>query len=105
MADLLPIAIFIKDADSKLLLVNKVCEEQWGMSQSDLSGTDGSQFFPSDQMLLFFAKDKEVFAGKCQVDFEETFPEFADHLQSIQTGTKCQYKPAPDLFWEVSPKK
>ena len=73
MADLLPIAIFIKDTDSKLLLVNKACEAQWGMSQSDLCGTDGSQFFPSDQMMLFFAKDKEVFAGKCQVDFEETF--------------------------------
>ncbi len=73
MADLLPIAIFIKDTDSKLLLVNKACEAQWGMRQSDLCGTDGSQFFPSDQMMLFFAKDKEVFAGKCQVDFEETF--------------------------------
>ena len=56
MADLLPIAIFIKDADSKLLLVNKVCEAQWGMSQSDLCGSDGNQFFPSDQMMLFFAK-------------------------------------------------
>ena len=36
---------------------------------------------------------------------QETFPEFAEHLQSIQTGTMCQYKPVPDLFWEVSPKK
>ena len=56
MADLLPIAIFIKDTESKLLLVNKACEAQWGMSQSDLCGSDGNQFFPSDQMMLFFAK-------------------------------------------------
>ncbi|WP_334168716.1 PAS domain S-box protein [Methylobacter sp.] len=72
MADFMPIAIFIKDAESKFLLVNKACEAQWGLSYSDLYGTDGSQFFPSDQMAFFLAKDQEVFSGKCQVDFEET---------------------------------
>lgn len=73
LADALPVAIFIKDAESKFLLMNKACEEQWGMNSSDLRGTDASQFFPPDQMELFLAKDQEVFAGGQQVDFEETF--------------------------------
>lgn len=71
LADVLPVAIFIKDAASKFLLMNKACEEQWGMSFSDLRGTDAHQFFPPDQMELFLAKDHEVFAGGHQVDFEE----------------------------------
>jgi PAS domain S-box-containing protein len=50
LVDVLPVAIFVKDAESKFLLMNKACEAQWGMRFSDLRGTDGSQFFPPDQM-------------------------------------------------------
>lgn len=49
LVDVLPIAIFVKDAQSKFLLMNKACEAQWGMCFSDLRGTDGSQFFPAEQ--------------------------------------------------------
>ncbi len=35
---------------------------------------------------------------------QKDFPEFADHLQAIKTGTYCQYKPVPEIFWEFSPK-
>ncbi len=73
VVDFLPVAVFIKDAESKILFVNKVCEAHWGVHFSDLYGTDGSQLFPSDQMKSFLDKDKEVFTGKCQVDFEETY--------------------------------
>ena len=52
--------------------MNRACEAQWGMSFSDLRGTDASQFFPPDQMALFLAKDREVFANRKLVDFEET---------------------------------
>ncbi len=73
LLDALPVAVFVKDAQSCFLLINKVCEAQWGMSFADLRGTDGSQFIPSDQMARFFAKDREVFAGGETIDFEETF--------------------------------
>ncbi len=72
LIDLLPIAIFIKDTESKLLAMNKACELQWGVSFRDLQGTDGSQLFPSIQMEHFLAKDQEVFESGCQIDFEET---------------------------------
>ncbi|MFA6970597.1 MAG: EAL domain-containing protein [Gallionella sp.] len=73
LVDVLPIAIFIKNAKSQFQLMNKACEEQWGMCFSDLHGTDASQFFPPDQMEWFLAKDREIFIGGSQVDFEESF--------------------------------
>ena len=73
LIDILPIAIFIKDAESKFLAMNKACEAQWGLSFPDLRGTDASQFFPSEQMKQFLAKDQEAFVSGSQIDFEETF--------------------------------
>jgi PAS domain S-box-containing protein len=70
--DMIPVALFVKDPDSRITLMNRVCEEQWGMSFSELRGTDASQFFPPDQMALFLARDREVFANRKLVDFEET---------------------------------
>ncbi|MCB1935688.1 MAG: EAL domain-containing protein [Nitrosomonas sp.] len=71
LIDLLPVAIFIKDAESKILLINKACELQWGLSLKKVYGTDASQFFPPEQMEQFLAKDQEVFINAKQVDFEE----------------------------------
>lgn len=70
--DMIPVALFIKDPDSRITLMNRACEELWGMPFSELRGTDASQFFPPEQMALFLARDKEVFANRQLVDFEET---------------------------------
>lgn len=69
--DMMPVALFVKDSTSNIILMNRACEEQWGMSFSDLRGTDAGRFFPPEQMALFLAKDKEVFASRQSVDFEE----------------------------------
>lgn len=70
--NVMPVALFVKNSAGNIILMNRVCEDQWGMSFSDLRGTDASQFFPPEQMALFLAKDREVFANRQQVDFEET---------------------------------
>ena len=70
--NLMPVALFIKDSASRIILMNHTCEEQWGISFPDLRGTDASRFFPPEQMAFFLAKDREVFANRHQVDFEET---------------------------------
>lgn len=69
----LPNAIFIKDATSKFIFMNEACEAQLGMRFSEIAGTDASHIFSPDQMELFFAKDREVFEGGCQIYFEEIF--------------------------------
>ncbi|MDE2624803.1 MAG: EAL domain-containing protein [Betaproteobacteria bacterium] len=71
--DAIPAALFVKDTASRILLMNRACEEQWGIPFAEIRGTDGGAFFPPDQMDWFRAKDREVFAGGSQVDFEETF--------------------------------
>ncbi|WP_292938590.1 PAS domain S-box protein [Noviherbaspirillum sp.] len=69
----IPAAFFVKDRHSKIILMNQACEEQWGLAFDDVYGTDASQFFPPEQMQWFLEKDREVFAGGQQIDFEENF--------------------------------
>ena len=71
--NLIPVAFFVKDHKSRFFLMNRACEEQWGMCFADLRGTDGSPFFPPEQMEQFLAKDRSVFEGREPVEFEETF--------------------------------
>ena len=69
--DMIPVSLFVKDACSRITLMNWACEEQWGMALPDLRGTDASQFFPPDQMAFFLANDKKVFGNRQLADFEE----------------------------------
>jgi PAS domain S-box-containing protein len=71
--NLIPVAFFVKDHESRFFLMNRACEEQWGLSFAALRGTDASQFFPTDQMKQFLAKDRAIFEGRHAVEFEETF--------------------------------
>ncbi len=71
--NMIPVAFFVKDHKSRFFLMNRACEEQWGMSLADLRGTDGSQFFPREQMKQFLAKDRSIFEGRKPIEFEETF--------------------------------
>jgi len=82
--DALPAALFIKDAHSNILLMNRACEEQWGMTSAEVCGTTGHLLFPPEQMELFLAKDREVFAGGHQVEFEE--PIWNAKLQENRMG-------------------
>ena len=70
--DLIPVAFFVKDHNSRFFLMNRACESQWGLSFAQLRDTDGSQFFPPDQMDQFLAKDRSIFESHQPVEFEET---------------------------------
>lgn len=73
LADHIPVALFVKDSESRILLMNRACEEQWGVPFTDLQGTDGSHFFPIEQMKRFRARDQEAFQNRKHINFEETF--------------------------------
>jgi diguanylate cyclase (GGDEF)-like protein/PAS domain S-box-containing protein len=81
--NLIPVAFFVKDHKSRFFLMNRACEEQWGMSFADLRGTDASQFFPPEQMEHFLAKDRLIFEGRKPVEFEETFWSAAKKVDRI----------------------
>ncbi|MEZ5447271.1 MAG: EAL domain-containing protein [Gammaproteobacteria bacterium] len=72
LLDTLPVAIFVKDAESRFLYMNKACEAQLGVDFGELRGNDGSALFPAGQMQGFLAKDQEVFAAGRPIEFVET---------------------------------
>lgn len=84
LIDLLPIAIFVKDAQSRIVLMNHACESVWGIRLDEIQNTDGSGFFPPDQVRGFITKDQEIFAQHCPVEFEEPFWNSA--LQQMRFG-------------------
>lgn len=71
IVDMMPVSLFIKDAQSRITLMNSACEAQWGVLFASVAGTDGSRFFPPEQMAAFLESDKKVFAGRKMIDFEE----------------------------------
>jgi diguanylate cyclase (GGDEF)-like protein/PAS domain S-box-containing protein len=90
--DLIPVAFFVKDHESRFFLMNRACEEQWGLSFAQLRGTDGSQFFPPDQMEQFLATDRAIFESRKSVEFEETFWSAAEQGDRIgQTFKRPMY--------------
>jgi diguanylate cyclase (GGDEF)-like protein/PAS domain S-box-containing protein len=71
LMNILPVSVFIKDAESNILYINQLCEKNWEVSLEDVLGNNGEQFFPAEQMEHFLAADKKVFAEKVKVEFDE----------------------------------
>ncbi|MDJ0658522.1 MAG: PAS domain S-box protein [Crocosphaera sp.] len=63
--DYLPIALFVKDGTAnrfgRLLLVNKSCEELFGLDSSEILGKTGYDLFPLEQAEFYEQKDKQAF--------------------------------------------
>lgn len=70
--DMLPIALYVKDAQSHFVLMNRACEAQFGTPVQSLVGNDGRHFFPSEQMQECLKVDAEVFIDGGVREFDET---------------------------------
>ncbi|MFT5642761.1 MAG: two-component system sensor histidine kinase UhpB [Janthinobacterium sp.] len=68
---MMPVALFLKDADSRILLTNEACDNQWGVRSSDIVGSCGSAHFPAQQMTQFLANDQAAFAARRMLVSEE----------------------------------
>jgi PAS domain S-box-containing protein len=68
---MMPIALFLKDADSRIVLTNEACDKQWGVQFSEIVGRRGSAHFPPQQMAQFLANDKAAFAARKMLVSEE----------------------------------
>jgi len=87
--NVMPVALFVKDSDCRIILMNHACEAQWGINFEDILNTDGSQHFPSDQIKGFLDKDNQVFAGGVMVEYEELVWNAAlERSQSVYTSKK-----------------
>jgi PAS domain S-box-containing protein len=69
--DIMPVAVFVKDPQSRIMLMNMYCEAQWGLKFSQLVDTTGRNFFPPYQMAHFLEVDRQAFAGGKLIKSEE----------------------------------
>jgi PAS domain S-box-containing protein len=88
LLDSIPVAIFIKDAHSRILLVNRACEEQWGISREDAKGSDGSPFLPPELVAYLKAQDQEVFERGEAIEFQEEL--WNPLLREARIGHTCK---------------
>lgn len=73
LLDMLPVAIFVKDAESRVVLMNRTCEDHWGIPFEAVAGTDASAYFPPEQIRKFKDDDRTVLYGGTQVDIREVY--------------------------------
>ncbi len=69
---MMPIGLFIKDKDSRMILMNRACEQQFGYTFDELNNGDYTAFHAPEEVAAFRAKDLQAFAGRTLIDFEET---------------------------------
>lgn len=88
----MPLALFIKDAQSRIVLVNPACEALWGVAFADIRGTDGAAFFPDDQIASHIAHDRAAFAnGETMVYEEQLWHAGLDENRWLQTYKRPIY--------------
>jgi PAS domain S-box-containing protein len=60
----LPLALFLKDADSRFVMMNAACEQTFGQSYATMAGTHGGEHYPAEQQAGFLAADRAAFASR-----------------------------------------
>ncbi|MFS2007656.1 PAS domain-containing protein [Duganella sp. CT11-25] len=68
---MMPLALFIKDAESRIVLMNPACEALWGVSFAEMRGNRGERFLPAEQIEGFGARDRAAFASGKRIVNEE----------------------------------
>lgn len=83
--DTAPLAIYLKDARHKYLLVNREYERLAAANRRDIVGRDDFALFPAPVAELFRTQDEEVVAKARPVEFRETIP-LPDGVHSFITS-------------------
>lgn len=68
---MLPVALFVKDAESRFLMMNAACEEVFGVPFSKLAGTRGTEHYPAEQQAVFLEADHTAFSSRKMWTYEE----------------------------------
>src|SRR5471032_3387124 len=69
---MMPLSLFIKDGDSRIILMNEACEDSWGVRFDSVFGQRSSGELPPEQLAEFLANDRAAFARRELVVSEET---------------------------------
>ncbi|HZV66171.1 MAG TPA: ATP-binding protein, partial [Telluria sp.] len=69
---MMPVGLFIKDTDGRILLMNSACESLWGFTLAQIESGDPRYNFAPAQLAEFLQRDQQAFAGGVMLDFVET---------------------------------
>ena len=98
----MPVALFLKDPESRVLLMNKAAEQQFGFDFAAVSGSKGHAMFPPEQMAVFLANDKAAFArGQLVIQEDLAYSHARNEDRQLQTFKKPIFDAvtgAPDLL-------
>lgn len=72
----MPVAVFIKDPESRMLLMNRECERQWGIALENVQGTTGAHFYSAEELQQYLQADRAAFEGRRLIESETTIRNF-----------------------------
>ncbi|UTY60303.1 PAS domain-containing protein [Massilia sp. erpn] len=91
----MPVPTFIKDAQSRFVMMNQACEQMFGVPFDSLQGKIGEEFWPPEQMAAFLANDRASFAARGLVVREELLWDAGlDASRQVQTFKKPMFNAA-----------
>jgi PAS domain S-box-containing protein len=61
---MLPLALFLKTADSQVVLMNQACEQQWGIGLRELTERTEERYYSPEQLQGFREEDRQAFAQR-----------------------------------------
>ena len=86
---MLPLALFLKTPDSRVLLMNEACEQQWGIGLDELNARTEERHYTPEQLQGFREDDRQAFAQRRVIVRENVL--WNAHLQQyrrVQTHKK-----------------
>ena len=69
-----PALVFVKDLEQRYLLVNRRCEEVFGVSSDSIRGKTAAEVFPAEMAQQFAENDNRTLMGDAPHLVEETVP-------------------------------
>ena len=87
--ELMPTAMFVRDAAHRWVYVNRMGCEYFGIASADVVGKRDIDLFPPDQAARFAAGDEAVLRGHEVVETEESVTDTSGRLRILLTRKSC----------------
>ncbi|MDR6935393.1 EAL domain-containing protein [Luteibacter sp. 3190] len=101
--ELMPTAMFIRDARHRWVLVNRMGCEYFGIDPDEVIGRSDSELFPPDQAARFAAGDDAVLRSHEVVETEEAVTDLQGRVRTLLTRKTCvELDGAPHVLASVT---
>ncbi len=100
--DAMPVSIYVKNARSEFILMNRACEIQIGIAFKALQGNTGERYFSPEQLQFSLSNDQKTFADHRIIEFEENVWNFAlEESRFVRTFKKPIYDSAGEASYLI----